>query len=506
MISCLALVVSLYSCVAPVYADTTVATPVIGASVQPFAPQRQVIISAFQTTGGPQFIELYNGDTAPINVDSWAINAEFNDAHACTIALSGIILPKKQVLAVQNGSLETAGNAKRFNCGQHETAVLSKFSVYDHGTLIEQITVPNSETQLWQRKGLTATYRSGDFNKDFIAFTSIRTLLDDAWYALPSQPTLAVSEVLISPRGCVPSELTADCYDYVKLKNTGAEPVDLGLYRLRSGFANTAASSTNTAQLTGLLAPGATTRIDHDALGAPISISANDGTVWLEDTYGIITFDLGVPAYIGSDLTSHKGQSWALDAIDNLWKWAIPSPLSAENVFPAPTSPEIVETTSLAPCAPNQYRSLDTNRCRLIETATTALTPCNPNQERNPVTNRCAAVTTASAALTPCKPGQERSADTNRCRAIATVADSTLVPCSTGQERNPETNRCRKIQTTTTAADFAVEPVKQGVKSFVGWWAIGGLAILAAGYATWEWRDEIRRVVGRATMYFTSGR
>lgn len=484
---------------------TTVAEPQVGAPPVVITPQRSVIISAFQTTGGLQFVELYNYDTVPVSMDGWHISAQFGDSSECNIALGGYVLPKKQVLVVQRNSLPTATNAERFDCPVADDAVVTNLAVYDHDTLAEQLTVPLSTTQLWQRKGLTATYRTGDFSKDFVPFTADRTLLDDAWYSVPPAPTLAVTEVLVNPRGCVPSELAPDCYDYVKLKNTGTAPIDLGLYRLRSGFANAAPSSTNTAQLAGLLAPEATTRIDHDALGVPLGVTANDGTVWLEDTYGLATFDLGVPPYVGSDLTSHKGQSWALDSSDSVWKWAIPSPLSAENTFPDPLPAKVTTTAALTPCAPNQYRSSETHRCRLIATATASVTPCKIGQERNPETNRCRSITSAAATLTTCKPGQERNPDTNRCRAVAAVA-STLKPCTAGQERNPETNRCRKVQTTATSADFAVEPVKQGAKSFVGWWALGGLGVLAAGYGVWEWRDEVTRLIRRLPVYFTGSK
>lgn len=488
-----------------VYAANSVVVPSIGVPPAPMAPQRSVVISAFQATGGPQFIELYNYDTAPASVDGWHATARFDDTSECDIALHGYVLSKKQVLAVQQSSLPTAANAERFDCHVADSAVLTSLDMYDHDTLAERVVVPAQATQLWQRKGLTATYRTGDFSKDFVPFAADHLLPDDAWYTLPPAPALTITEVLVAPRGCVPSELAADCYDYVKLKNTGTEPIDLGQYRLRSGFANTAPSSTNTAQLAGLLEPGTTTRIDHDATGVPINITANDGTVWLEDNYGLTTFDLGVPPYVGSDLASHKGQSWAFDESDATWKWAIPSPDSAGNTFPDPLPVKVTTTSVLTPCAANQYRSADTNRCRLIATASSDLTPCKIGQERNPETNRCHSVASIASAMTPCKVGQERNPDTNRCRAVATAANA-LKTCAEGQERNPETNRCRKIQTTVTSADFAVEPVKQGAKSFVGWWALGGLGVLAAGYGVWEWRDEIKRTIRRLPLYVSGSK
>ncbi|HEU0266415.1 MAG TPA: hypothetical protein VFQ70_02200, partial [Candidatus Saccharimonadaceae bacterium] len=442
-----------------------------------------------------------------VDVTGWKIVAQFTDGSSCTIALSNIVLPKKQVLVAQKDALPDAEHAARFDCDTPPDVQLAGLDIYDHDVVVESIQVPVSVTQLWQRKGLTATYRTGDFSKDFVAFSSVRVLADDAWYQLPMAPTLAVSEVLVNPRGCVPSDLTPDCYDYVKVRNAGDEPIDLGLYRLRSGFANVSASASNTTQLTGLLMPGETTRIDHDASGTPVNITANDGTVWLEDAYGLATFDLGVSPYVGSVLVSHKGQSWAFDPSDSTWKWAVPAPGSAENDFSQSDIDTIespAQTSTLKPCADNQYRSPDTNRCRLIETvaASAVLTPCRADQFRAPDTNRCRSLTSTTGTLTPCKPGQERNPDTNRCRSLASLASATLTPCAANQERNPDTNRCRRVQTTTTSADFAVEPIKQGAKSFAGWWALGGLTTLGAGYGTWEWREEIARLMRRLSLNF----
>lgn len=160
----------------------------------------------------------------------------------------------------------------------------------------------------------------------------------------------------------------------------------------------------------------------------------------------------------------------------------------------------------LKPCDANQYRSPETNRCRLIETSTSERAPCKEDQYRSEETNRCRNIASAASTLTPCKEGQYRSEETNRCRSIAGDTNE-LTPCKEGQERNPETNRCRAIQSAQpTKADYAVEPIRETATAFTGWWALGGIGALAAGKIGWEWREEITNAVRKVGSFFTSGK
>jgi len=173
-----------------------------------------------------------------------------------------------------------------------------------------------------------------------------------------------------------------------------------------------------------------------------------------------------------------EGKAWAL--IDDVWQYTDnPSPGSANiassaSSDPAGTASEAVAT--LKPCADNQYRSPETNRCRLISSS-------------------------SSAAPAVCKQGQERNPETNRCRAIAT---STAAECKAGQERNPETNRCRNIKKL-VETDYAVKGAttqQQGGMGWYMWAAIAGIVLLILGYAVWEWRDELKSLVGTIKAKF----
>lgn len=82
-----------------------------------------------------------------------------------------------------------------------------------------------------------------------------------------------------------------------------------------------------------------------------------------------------------------------------------------------------------------------------------------------------------------------------------------LLPCDEGYERNPATNRCRKVRDTNVlGAGYPVEPYNEGANAAASWWVIGGIAVLALGYAGWEWRREIAIGFTRVTGAFTSGK
>ncbi len=97
-----------------------------------------------------------------------------------------------------------------------------------------------------------------------------------------------------------------------------------------------------------------------------------------------------------------------------------------------------------------------------------------------------------SVALTACKAGQERNPETNRCRSV--LAATTLEPCNEGQERNLDTNRCRKLSSSSAATDqlATVTDIASPISSFgPGWWVASGVALLALGYAGYEWRHDL---------------
>jgi hypothetical protein len=157
-------------------------------------------------------------------------------------------------------------------------------------------------------------------------------------------------------------------------------------------------------------------------------------------------------------------QSWAL--INEVWSYTNnPTPGSANIASTEIISDATAVQVFLKPCAANQYRSLETNRCRLI-----------------PVAN----------SVTACKDGQYRSEETNRCRNIA--SDVTVpAPCAEGEVRNADTNRCRKIANIEKAEYGVLGAQTKSDGSWYGIAAIAGIVLAALSYAIWEWHREIAR-------------
>ena len=155
----------------------------------------------------------------------------------------------------------------------------------------------------------------------------------------------------------------------------------------------------------------------------------------------------------------------------------------------------VIEAAGPIDCGEGRERNPTTGRCRNSLTVR-ELAPCREGQYRNEETNRCRSIATAANALKLCADDQFRNPETNRCKKIASSDDVALADCGEGRERNPTTNRCRNIVSSVPpAAGFAVEPIKDAANIFVGWWVLGGVTVLALGYAGWEWREEVSRFV-----------
>ena len=174
-----------------------------------------------------------------------------------------------------------------------------------------------------------------------------------------------------------------------------------------------------------------------------------------------------VPAYSSPP----DGESWAF--IGDAWQYTnqpTPGMVNMDNlsITTGSQTKSLADSTPKA-CATNQYRSPETNRCRLISLAKSALPA-------------------------PCKPGQERNSETNRCRNTVSVV---AIACKQGQEKNPETNRCRNIKKLSTAT-YGVKGAtikQQGGTGWYMWAAISGAVLLIVGYGVWEWRVELKKLL-----------
>ena len=223
------------------------------------------------------------------------------------------------------------------------------------------------------------------------------------------------------------------------------------------------------------------------------------GSVWLRSLDNSVIVDTPIYENPGD------GMAWAL--IDDVWQFTNQPTPNAANL------PSLIKTVAVVntqtnnesdskPCAVNQYRSPETNRCRLIPTTDSILAPCKDGQYRSEETNRCRSIVSDVSELTQCAEGQERNPETNRCRAVAVLGTSELAPCKEGQERNPETNRCRNIVSDMPQADFAPKQISQADNNYVLWWSIAGVGSVAVIYGVWEWRQEIGKLVYKINGIF----
>lgn len=185
--------------------------------------------------------------------------------------------------------------------------------------------------------------------------------------------------------------------------------------------------------------------------------------------------------------------AWAV--IDNQWQYTnqlTPGSLNLPFIENLGTDETEETTPDVQPCADNQYRSPETNRCRLIQPVASTPTPCKDGQYRSEETNRCRNIASELKAVDPCNEDQERNPETGRCRKIA--VETAPAACKEGQERNPETNRCRTVKTM-SKADYAVLGVQTTNNNNVYvWLTIGAIILLALVYAGWEWRYELQRL------------
>lgn len=208
-----------------------------------------------------------------------------------------------------------------------------------------------------------------------------------------------------------------------------------------------------------------------------------------------------------AEMYGSPGDDMAWSEVSGVWQYSDqPTPGEENQPSAIILDEQPAPSASLRPCAANQYRNPETNRCRSILLATSVLAACKDGQYRSEETNRCRSIAVATT-LKACNDDQFRNPATGRCKKIASTDELASSDCGEGRERNPATNRCRNIATSSVPdAAFAIEPVKETGKAFIGWWVLGGVSLVAVGYAGWEWRHEISRSIRSLGSRFTSGK
>lgn len=579
-----------------------------------------------------RYLQFYNSSSGIVALDGWKVSTSWNTGAFEYDQLSGIMAPKTKATFADSSLVPTAtfSYTPIEASSEPRLATLSlippsQTNWIDH---VVTITINDSsgssrtprensapETFYFARNISSST---GNYLSSFSAFlpTSDLVLESDPLYEIPLQSPLRIVELYPHGIACAPNESSLLCQDYVKIQNTSPYSVDLAKFRLRVGSAGQTSTSSNTAYMTGNLAPNA-------YVAFPLTLTDSGSWVWVEDLYGSAQYAETIVQY--PSVSGRDGWAWSFNSQADVWQWThYPTPSNEENLFAqigtvnqctgvrlseiaANTSNQFIEVynptnaisdisgcqiltnrsqtasftfaegtklepgayrvvsvadtplsltkttsgtvylvssdgstevdaryyenldenTSLAlvggtwvqtftitpetenqysqypPCDSGYIRNPETGRCNKIQTVAT-LKPCLPTQYRSPETNRCRNLVSATSSLTPCKVGQYRNPETNRCRSLASTT-STLKPCAPNQERNPLTNRCRNVVKTVNA-DFPVEAVAGASQASVGWWAFGGVGLLAAGYAGWEWRHELLGLLRKTAFFIPSGK
>lgn len=268
---------------------------------------------------------------------------------------------------------------------------------------------------------------------------------------------MQLSEMLPNPDGADSGK------EFIELFNPTQQPINLEGCSLQTS-ANTKKYDFEAIEID----PGQYVAFYDSLTGLTLNNSAG-GTVWLLTP----TTELDMIVYPG-----------ALEE-DEVWNDILGDWISSF----APTPGAVNIHLPFKPCAEGQHQSDDGSCHKLVTTAVSSLAPCKPGQVRSLETNRCrSAISTAVAVLTPCKQGQERNPETNRCK---NVASNNLAPCNEGEERNPDTNRCRKISDDSKTLAAVTDVKSETVKPGPAWWVVGLIILVGAGYAVYEWRQDI---------------
>lgn len=238
---------------------TVVAQPAraIDSQTSPVPYYSPLYVTAFRVTNGLDVAEIYNDSDAPVDTTDWKLMASDNNGAICKISLSDYVLPGSHVTLAKTGIVsDSTGNVRTYDNCEQPGRTVTKLQLIKNAEVQESI--DSFLPGVYFRKGTTKTYRSGQFSKDFEPMSSStrQTVYADPWYMIPADNPLQITEILAHSTQCSPLASEPGCNDYIKFYNPTTSPIDLSLYRLRSGYQGQSASSSNTFPLAGTLAPG----------------------------------------------------------------------------------------------------------------------------------------------------------------------------------------------------------------------------------------------------------
>lgn len=472
--------------VTPTYASST---SVIITNIQPGAPKK-----AYE-----EHVLLYNTTSLPVDVTDWCLTNKSDKEFACFTVQSPeeafIIQPNSYALIVSEYKSTNIYDKSKYSLVYEASSLTTSsivassdtISLLNHsGDVVDSVSWSKSidSSLFYSRAFLDGVYLDTDAEGDWFASPTFTPPVLGAGVQTPSDHYdvcanikgyqhfppegyisadglcvegdsggladshyIRLSEVLANPSGPDAGK------EYIELYNFGSNDALLSEYKLLIGK-----SLEKTIQLPDV----------YIGPGQYFAVYNNIYSFSLLNTTGKIALVRGSDIVDETSYTKPKDDmSWSL--LEGAWQYTDQTTPNLENKPNLPVvEPKKISKPTLKPCASNQYRHPETNRCRLVSSSPAASTPkpCAANQFRNP--------------------------ETGRCKLLA-ASDSGPRPCKEGQERNPETNRCRNTKKMTTV-DYEVLAAKTEVdeEKVLHVWMLGLVAGLGVvGYAVWEWRLEV---------------
>ena len=440
-----------------------------------------IVITEGLGTGTSGHVYLINNLGVEVDRVGWGTTAVNAETKPITLDSTKVIERRRDV--VTDKLIDTDNNATDFT-----TSVLR--TVYQYGAIYEVVDICGNIDGLQDKlpDGMKSDGSGSCIAHDECSnLSDIQALIPDGYkrgidnICLLDLLPIKITEMLPNAIG------TDDGNEFIELYNSNMVDIDLANYVMYIGTANAKFNFPTGA---------------HIHAGQYLTFSNDDIKYTLVNTTGKVMVrsvdDILIdetPIYEDSS----DGMAWAL--IDDVWQYTDqPTPGSTNIASSIEFDAEIVVASNLAPCAVNQYRSLETNRCRLIVTSISTLASCKDGQYRSEETNRCRSIASDVTALTPCDEDQERNPATNRCRSISAVLASSLVPCKEGQERNPATNRCRNVAGAMPLADYKPEQTNDPTNNYMILWSLAVVLLVAIIYGIWEWRHEVVGVFRKTKM------
>lgn len=434
------------------------------------------------TSGTEEFIELFNKNVEVVDVTGWKVEYLTAKTLAASVVstLSGSIEPGAFLLLARDGYLPDA--KVHFTKGLDDSGGHIRLRDAD-GVDIDLLgwgtaSAPEgvAATELsgghWLERKLDTSGAFIDTDNNATDFALNVMTSDNSSTETPAGAFCegtTLSEILPNPAG------TDTGHEFIELYNPTAAPLSL------EGCSLQIAGSSKVFKfpVASVLGAGAYKAFYDSETGLTLPNAAG-GTVVLADADSEQAVQY--PAALDSD------EAWI--SSDGQWQISnVPSPNQA-NVVRLEPEEESEQSSGLAPCPEGKYRNPETNRCKSL-VVSVGLAPCPIGQVRNVETSRCRSSVLAATTLTPCKAGQERNPETNRCRGVVAATNS-LKPCNPGQERNPETNRCRNAAASSGKTGNKSTPTASGGPSRTSYAIIALVAIVAVGYAAYEYRHDLQ--------------